>query len=290
MAFRENNPFLVDIQQEMEEVNLPPPRYQQRCKLPEFWPANPVLWFARAELNFEVAQGTGEREKFMHTANALPYDALTLVADLVTQPPLYRPYQQLKERLLLSHQLTAVQMAEKILEMPELGDRRPSQLLAAMMEFCPEGETNTAFFRASFLRRLPKEIRVLLADEVRGNLKDLAVRADELFQHHRTSPVAAVTPEVDLELAEAVAALGIKTGKAGFKGKKKEGFSKGSGGAGGGGASGGGAGGGGTGGSGSGSGSGSGGGQSYFICDQHWKYAAKVFHCDAPGKCQWSEN
>ena len=284
MAFRENNPFLVDIQQEMEEVNLPPPRYQQRCKLPEFWPANPVLWFARAEFNFEVAQVTGEREKFMHTANALPYDALTPVADLVTQPPLYRPYQQLKERLLLSHQLTVVQMAEKILEMPELGDRRPSQLLAAMMEFCPEGETNTAFFRASFLRRLPKEIRVLLADEVRGNLKDMAVRADELFQHHRSSPMAAVTPEVDLELAEAVAALGIKTGKAGFKGKKKEGFSKGSGGAGGGGAGGGGTGGGGTG------GSGSGGGRSYFICDRHWKYAAKAFRCDAPGKCQWSEN
>ena len=105
------------------------------------------------------------------------------------------------------------------------------------------------------------------------------MRADELFQHHRTSPVAAVAPEVDLELAEAVVALGIKTGKAGFKGKKKEGFSKGSGGAGGGGAGGGGTG-----------GSGSGGGRSYFICDRHWKYAAKAFRCDAPGKCQWSEN
>lgn len=279
MAFRENNPFLVDIQQEMEEGNIPQPRFQQRCKLPEFWPANPVLWFARAEFNFEVSQVISEREKFMHTANALPYDALTMVADLVTQPPLFRPYQQLKERLLLSHQLTAVQMAEKILEMPELGDRRPSQLLAAMMEFCPEGETNTAFFRASFLRRLPKEIRVLLADEVRGNLKDLAVRADELFQHHRTSPVAAVASEVDLELAEAVAALGVKSGKAGFKGKKKEGFSRSSGGASGGGAAGGGAG-----------GSGSGGGRSYFICDRHWKYAAKAFRCDAPGKCQWAEN
>ena len=279
MAFRENNPFLVDIQQEMEEGNIPQPRFQQRCKLPEFWPANPVLWFARAEFNFEVSQVISEREKFMHTANALPYDALTMVADLVTQPPLFRPYQQLKERLLLSHQLTAVQMAEKILEMPELGDRRPSQLLAAMMEFCPEGETNTAFFRASFLRRLPKEIRVLLADEVRGNLKDLAVRADELFQHHRTSPVAAVASEVDLELAEAVAALGVKSGKAGFKGKKKEGFSRSSGGASGGGAAGGGA-----------SGSGSGGGRSYFICDRHWKYAAKAFRCDAPGKCQWAEN
>ena len=98
----------------------------------------------------------------------MPSESCALVADLVTQPPAVQPFQRLKERLLLSHQLTIVQMAEKILDMPELGDRRPSQLLAAMMEFCPEGEVNSAFFRASFLRRLPKEIRVLLTDEVRA--------------------------------------------------------------------------------------------------------------------------
>ena len=92
----------------------------------------------------------------MHGAKALSYTALTLVADLMTQPPAQQAYQHLKERLLISHQLTSVQMAEKILEMLELGDRRPSQLLAAMMEFCPDGETNSAFFRASFLRRLPR--------------------------------------------------------------------------------------------------------------------------------------
>ena len=121
-----------------------------------------------------------EREKFMHAANALSYDALTLVADLITQPPAIQPYQRLKERLLISHQLTSVQMAGRIFDMPELGDRCPSQLLAAMMEFCPEGEVNSAFFRASFLRRLPREIRVLLADEVRGDLKDMAV-CQEIF-------------------------------------------------------------------------------------------------------------
>ena len=118
------------------------PRYQ-RCKLPDFWPSNPVLWFAKAEFNFEVSGVATEREMFMHTANALPYDALTLVADLVTQPPVVQPYQHLKDRLWLSNQLTAVQMAEKILEMPEL--------LAAMMKVCPEEEVTSAFFQASFL-------------------------------------------------------------------------------------------------------------------------------------------
>ena len=113
-------------------------------------------------------------------------------------------------------------MAEKILDMPELGDCRPSQLLAAMMEFCLEGETNTAFFRASFLCRLPKEIRVLLADEVRGDLKDMAVRADELFQHHWPTVMAAVDTAIDEELADYLAALAVRTGKPGFRGQKKQ--------------------------------------------------------------------
>ena len=273
MAFLQNNPFLVDLEEEQQQ---PAPRHQQRCKLPDFWPSNPVLWFARAEFNFEVSGVVTEREKFMHAANALSYDALTLVADLVTQPPAIQPYQRLKERLLISHQLTSVQMAERIFDMPELGDRRPSQLLAAMMEFCPEGEVNSAFFRASFLRRLPREIRVLLADEVRGDLKDMAVRADELFQHHRPNVVAAVDMAVDEDLAEAVAALAVRANKAGFRGKKKEAPRSG------GGSSGGGSSGGGSSGSGS-----SGGGKSYFICDRHWKYGAKAFRCDTPNKCQW---
>ena len=227
-----------------------------------------MLWFAWAKFNFEVSGVVMEREKFMHAANALSYNALTLVADLFMQPPVNQLYQRLKERLLISHQLTSVQMAERIFNMWELGNCRPSQLLAVMMEFCPEGEVNSAFFRTSSLRRLPREIRVLLADEVRGDMKDMAVRADELFQHHQPNVVAAVDTAVDEDLAEAVAALAVCANKAGFRGKKKE-VSRG-------------------GGSGSSSGGGSsGGGKSYFICDSHWKYGAKAFQCDAPNKCQW---
>ena len=281
MEFLANNPFLVDLldvengaAQQQPAQQLLHQQRAQHCKLPEFWPNNPVLWFARAEFNFEVAGVVTEREQFMHTANALPYDALTLVADLVTQPPVVQPYQRLKERLLLSHQLTTVQMAEKILDMPELGDRGPSQLLAAMMEFCPEGEVNTAFFRASFLCRLPKEIRVLLMDEVRGDLKDLAIRADALYQHHKSATVAMLDTAVDAELAEAVASLAVKSGKGKFNGSKKT--SNNSGGGSGGGAN-----------SGSGGGAASEGGKSYFICDKHWRYGGKAYRCDAPSKCQW---
>ena len=94
MDFLLNNPFLedlVDVQQQPPLMQQQP-GYQWRCKLPDFWPSNPILWFARAEFNFEVGGVITEREKFMHTANALPYDALTLVADLVTQPPAVQPF------------------------------------------------------------------------------------------------------------------------------------------------------------------------------------------------------
>ena len=283
MEFNQNNPFLIDMEEEQhgaaqqQQQQQFIPRNQQRCRLPDFWPSNPVLWFARAEFNFEVAGVITEREKFMHAANALSYDALTLVADLVTQPPALQPYQRLKERLLISHQLTVVQMAEKIYEMPELGNRRPSQLLAAMMEFCPAGESNTAFFRAAFLRRLPRDIRVLLVDEVRGDLKDMAVRADELFQHHRPSLVAAVDTDFDGELAASLAALAVRSGKPNFQKKKQESGGQSSGR--GGGSSGG--------GNSSGGSSGGGGGKSYFICDRHWKHGAKAYRCDNPKSCQW---
>ena len=284
MEFNQNNPFLIDMEEGQRgaaQQQQQQPRNQQRCRLPDFWPNNPVLWFARAEFNFEVAGVITERERFMHAANALSYDALTLVADLVTQPPAQQPYQRLKERLLISHQLTVVQMAEKIYEMPDLGDRRPSQLLAAMMEFCPEGETNTAFFRAAFLRRLPRDIRVLLVDEVRGDLKDMAVRADELFQHHRPSLVAAVDTAIDDEFGASLAALAVRGGKSGFQKKKQESGGQGSG-------RGGGSSGGGSSGGGNSSGSGGGGGgKSYFVCDRHWKHGAKAFRCDNPKSCQW---
>ena len=222
------NPFLLDFgdeQQLQPAVDLAVQGYVNRrnIKLPEFWPNNPVLWFSRAEFNFEVAGVVESRQKFIYVANALPYDAQTLVSDLVTAPPQEDPYKALKERLLISHKLTTVQMAEKVLDLPALGDRRPSQLLAAMLEFCPAGEADTAFFRASFFRRLPKEIRVLLADEVNGNLKELAIRADELYTHHRSTAVAAIHQgdmwEDTASLEEAVAALNIKGGWDNFRPK-----------------------------------------------------------------------
>ena len=72
------------------------------------------------------------------------------MTDLITNPPHLDPYTALKERLLIAHQLSPIQQAAKILSMLVIGDRQLSQLLADLMEYCPPGEENTAFFRAAY--------------------------------------------------------------------------------------------------------------------------------------------
>jgi hypothetical protein len=149
-----------------------------RFRLPEFWLQALGIWFARAELRFEIGRVISERLKFAYAVDTLPYESLCLVADLVEAPPVVQPYTILKERLLMEHQLSPTQKAIKLMNAPDLGDRRPSQLLADLFQDCLPGEQGAAFFRGAFLKRLPSELQVHLAQAETTDLKELAQRAD----------------------------------------------------------------------------------------------------------------
>ena len=181
----------------------------KNVKLPEFWAHAPDLWFCRAEFRFEVAGVVQEREKFAHVVEALNYDALKLVKDLMMTPPQFQPYQALKARLLLATQLTPIQMAEKLMKAADLGDRRPSQLLASLLEFCPTGEENTSLFRAAYLMRLPATIRGHLDGMEDRDLKDLAATADRHWNNQAASQANQLYAAVEgVEQEEVMAAIG----------------------------------------------------------------------------------
>ncbi len=124
-----------------------------------------------------------------------------MVADLVEQPPAATAYDDIKNRLVASHQLTDFQKAEMLFQMLALGSRKPSDLMAAMLETCPRGEEKSNLFAYIFLQRLPREIRVLLANVDHKDPKALATRADELWALHdnpgtsSSSTVAVVQPD-----------------------------------------------------------------------------------------------
>ena len=89
-----HNPFLQmlsAIGDEDEELQQPggsgvhqqkQPR-QGNFQLGEFWPQAPNAWFAAAELKFEVAHITSERDRFAHAVSALGFSVLRAVMDLV---------------------------------------------------------------------------------------------------------------------------------------------------------------------------------------------------------------
>jgi hypothetical protein len=268
-----NNPFLEMLatvpeegagqQQQQAAAAVPNAADGGKFRLPEFWPHAPGIWFARAELRFEVSGVVNQRLKFAYTVDALPYEALCLVADLVESPPAEEPYEVLKSRLLMAHQLSPTQKAIKLMKMPELGDRRPSQLLADLLQACPPEEQRTAFFRGSFLMRLPSEIQVHLAQVETTDLKELAQKADQLWlTHRRPGLVAAATAAGSLDGLAAVAEDGLVAAVAGKGGAKQ-------------------------------------GGQQHSkkknkklvtFCWVHHRFGKDARRCDNPSECQWEGN
>jgi hypothetical protein len=285
--FASTNPFLQLLaavdgdgappgEQNLADLQLQETTKPVNVKLPDFWPQAPSLWFARAECRFEMMAVTSERQKFCCVADALNYESMWLVADLIASPPAENPYAALKERLMMAHQLSAVQRVEKLLQMPALGARRPSDMLAAMFEHCPAGEERSIFFRALFLNRLPSELRVLLTGEETAELKELATRADQLwlkFEQRKEilAPVQGGQEQGAEEQEEQlVAALPPKKK---FQRKKR----------------------GGGGGPQAASGQpggqqSSGKGKKVFLCWTHLKFGSSAWHCADPESCGWPEN
>jgi hypothetical protein len=82
--------MLVDLEEPMDnnEQNVASQdKSFGKFKLPEFWPHAPGIWFARAELRFEMRDVVSESQHFAYTVDALQYEALCIVADLVESPP-----------------------------------------------------------------------------------------------------------------------------------------------------------------------------------------------------------
>ena len=134
-------------------------------------------------------------------------------------PPLFTPYTILKARLLDAHQLTDYQKVNSLLKMEPLGARRPSELLAAMLEACPRGQEANIFFTHLFLCHLPAELRIMLVEDDHQDVRNLVAKADKLWALHgqKNSLIASVDqPE---EETSVVAAVGAARGRGGSSGR-----------------------------------------------------------------------
>jgi hypothetical protein len=74
-------------------------------------------------------------------------------------------YEFFKNELLNIHQLSDYEKFDMLVKMEPMGGRKPSQLLHAMLEFCPLGMERHFSFHYFFMQRLPQALRTQLGED-----------------------------------------------------------------------------------------------------------------------------
>ena len=98
-------------------------------RIPPFWPEEPELWSAHMESQFELCKAASDHEKYIHSlARAPASEGIYVIINL----PNTGNYQTLKKALI--QRLTKKSGSQEhcirqLLEMEEIGDRKPSQFL-----------------------------------------------------------------------------------------------------------------------------------------------------------------
>jgi hypothetical protein len=156
-------------------------------KLLDFYMSDPEMWFTQADFMFRRIKISDSLTKYDYALQKLPCKVLQSMRELaqrVRTSDIKDPYEQLKDKLTTSYQKSPWQRTFELLDMPDLGDRRPSVLMDAMLALLPDDIKPNRLFLALFLCRLPTEMRDHLATQDLKTPAAMAAAANRLFDAH----------------------------------------------------------------------------------------------------------
>ena len=152
-------------------------------KLPPYWAADPLVWFAQVESLFATRQITREKTMFHHVVSSLSHEFAGEVRDLILNPPDHQPYTVLKRQLIARTQTSEQKRLQQLLVSEELGSRTPTQLLRSMQQLLGENHMDDKLFRSLFVQHLPQQVRLVLASSADDlSLEALAAMADRIVE------------------------------------------------------------------------------------------------------------
>jgi hypothetical protein len=103
-------------------------------------------------------------------------------------------YKLLKERLLHLYDKGEKDRCRRLLSMPPLGRRWPSELLAEMLQLCLRDDVDGKIIRYMFLFRLTPTMQSMLGEDDKSSISDLAPRADFLMDAEAAMDHAVAAP------------------------------------------------------------------------------------------------
>lgn len=150
-------------------------------KIPEFWPADPTLWFSQVEATFMSHRITSETTKFYKLISLLNPQYAAEVRDLIENPPTVFPYTKLKETLIHRTSLSKQERIQQLFNITDLGDKKPSQLLRQLQQLVGSMHLDDSILEEIFLQKLPSNIQLILASNNNISLADKAEIADRIL-------------------------------------------------------------------------------------------------------------
>ena len=156
------------------------------------------MWFAQAEAQFALANVVRDHTKFYHIIAKIDQSVICHVADLVTNPPNENKYEAVKARLISRFQISAQGRLERLLGDCDLGDMRPTHLLAKIQELGAGLNVTDDLMKMLFLQRMPPNVKAVLAISD-GTIGKLAEMADRMVEHPGSSQVAATSHTPPME-------------------------------------------------------------------------------------------
>ena len=159
-------------------------------KLPPYWPADPLIWFAQVEAQFQTRKITSQKTRYDYVVASLSPEVAVEVRDLVLKAPDSDQYDKLKEALIERTAASEQRRLQQLFTGEELGDRKPSQLIRRMEQLLGQAaEDAPAFMKELFLQRLPSGVRMVLASAKADTpLAELALLADKVMEVSSPTP------------------------------------------------------------------------------------------------------